>query len=253
MTSHITRTVEDGVCTLCLDRAERRNALTADMVETLTAELRVAAEEPEVRLVVLRGAGQSFCTGLDLDEFYQAADATGPRQLEGAARLRRLFATLHACPKATLAVIQGRALGVGATLAISADVVIASSNTELAFPEVTFGFLPAFASVLLRRLTGPKAAFELAATGRTVHAEEARALGLISRVIPENGFDAVTGSAIRQLCACATEMLGSLKTLFRELEGTTFEEGLAVGEAWNARAHGTAAFREAARQFLEMA
>lgn len=253
MTATIVSTLEEGVLTLTLSNPAHKNALTATMLEQLVEGLRHAIADRAVRLLVLRGAGRDFSTGLDLDEFYHLAEAREQEHRRRADLLATLFKGLHGSPKPSVAIVHGRAMGVAASLALTCDVVVASTASTFAFPEVSFGFLPAFASVVLRRHMSEKAAFELVATGRTFRADEGRMLGLVSRVVPEEGFEAVTGSALRGLACCAPETFAALKKLFRDMEGTSFEQAIALAADLNARAHATEAFREAAQQFRAMA
>jgi len=243
---------EEGVLTLLLNQPERKNALTGEMLDRMLDILEDSLTDPSVRIVVLRGAGKDFCTGFDLDEFYAQAGAPPAEHRRRAERLGRLFQLLHGSAKPTVAIVQGRALGVGASIAFSCDVVVASTTASFAFPEVTFGFIPAFASALLRRHVSDKQAFELVATGRSFRAEEARLLGLVSRVVPEEGFEAVTGSTLRHLGCCAPETFATIKALFRELEGKSFDEALALSIDRNASAHASQAFREAASEYQSM-
>lgn len=252
MTDLVQTRQEGGACIIELHRPDQRNALTGGMLDALAQALRDAAEDPAVRIVVLRGAGKDFCTGLDLDEFYGAVDRPPAQHRREADRLAALLTQLVRLPKPTIAVVQGKALGVGATLALACDLVAASASASFAFPEVSFGFVPAFGATLLRRVAGDKVAFELAATGRTVRGEEARLLGLVSRVIPDEGFEAVTGSTIRGLCSCALETLGAVKEVFLATEGKSLDEALDISADLNARARSSAAFQEAAREFLAM-
>jgi enoyl-CoA hydratase len=244
---------DEGVLTLLLNNPDGKNALTEAMIERMIDVLEDSLNDQAVRIVVLRGAGKDFCTGFDLDEFYALASGGPSEHQSRAERLARVFRLLHGALKPTVAVVQGRALGVGASLAITCDVVVASTTASFAFPEVTFGFVPAFASALLRRHMSDKQAFELVATGRTIRAEEARLYGLVSRVVPEEGFEAVTGSTLRHLGCCAPETFATIKQLFTDLEGKSFEDALALSTALNARAHSTQAFREAAEQYRSMA
>ena len=252
MTGSIVLRRDEGVLTAVLNNPERKNALTGEMLDRLVEIVREGVSDPAVRIVVLRGAGRDFCTGLDLDEFYRLAEAPAEEHRRRAEQLAGLFRALHGSLKPTVAVVQGRALGVGASLAFACDVVVASTTATFAFPEITFGFVPAFASALLRRHMSDKAAFELVATGRTVRADEARMLGLVSRIVAEEGFEAVAGSALKNLSCCAPEAFAAVKQLFRDLEGKTFDEAMTLSASLNARAHATQAFREAAQQFLTM-
>lgn len=243
---------DGGLVTITLNRPDHRNALTRQMVELLASELASVAGDPDLRLLVLRGAGRDFCTGLDLDEFYATATAPEEEHRAEADLLARVLTLLHRMPAPTLAAVAGRALGVGATLAVGCDVVVASSAAQLGFPEMTLGFVPAFASVLLVRSIGSKAAFELLATGRTMRADEARQLGLVSRVVPEEGWDAVVRSQVRSLCAAAYDSGLAFKQLYRQVEALPFDAAMRVAADANARARASEAFRAAAAEFQSM-
>ena len=252
MTDQIRATREHAVLTIQLNRPERRNALTSSMIRSLGRTLREAVADPDVHVLVLRGAGRDFCTGVDLDQFYQSVDAPEGSHREESERMADIFRALYSLRVPTVAVVQGRALGVGATLAVSCDAVFASSAIQLGFPDINYGFMPAFATAVVSRLIGRKAAFDLLGTGRCVKADEALALGLVSRVIPDEGFMAVTGSSLRSLCGSAPELLLEFKRFFEKLDGKPIEEALELAAAANARARVSAAFRDAARQFLAM-
>jgi methylglutaconyl-CoA hydratase len=244
---------EDASLLVELDRPDRHNALTAAMIDGLTGTFRGAATAQGLSLVVVRGAGLDFCTGIDLDEFYASADSAVPDQEREARRMGNMLRALREVPVPTLALVHGKALGIGATMAVACDLTVASTAAKFAFPEMTFGFLPAFASAVLTPLLGQKAAFELLGSGRTVRGEEARQLGLVSRVVPAEGFDAVAGSIVKGLCQSTTEQMAAFKRLFRSLEGKSAEDALAIGQEANAAARALGSFREAAHQFREMA
>jgi enoyl-CoA hydratase/carnithine racemase len=253
MTDLVRTRLENAAFIIELNRPDRRNALASDMLEAFLDALHQAEQAGDARIVVLRGVGKHFCTGLDLDEFYKSASATESDHHHDAERLAEILLRLMRMEKPTLGLVQGRALGVGATLAVSCDIVIAAAGAQLAFPEVSYGFVPAFAAAVLRRHIGDKAAFELVATGRTLTGEDARVMGLVSRVVPDEGFDAVSGSTIRGLCKCAMDLLTEVKRSFLETEGKSLEEALRISAVINARARASASFREAAKQFLAMA
>lgn len=252
MTTGLRIRTDQGVRTIELDRPDRHNALTAAMIEGLTEALREVTDARDVGLVLLRGAGLDFCTGIDLDEFYASADSAVPDQEREARRMAAMLRALQAVRVPTVALVQGKALGIGATLAVACDMTVASTAAQFAFPEMTFGFIPAFASAIVTPFLGRKAAFELLSSGRTVRGEEARQLGLVSRVIPAEGYEAVTGSIVRGLCQCSAEQSAAFKRLFRAIEGKSAEDALAIGQEANAAARASGSFREAARQFKEM-
>lgn len=236
---------------MLLDRRDHRNALTRQMITGLADQFERIGADPEARLLVLGAVGMDFCTGLDLDEFYASAAASDADARRATDELARLLAALDRCPLPTVSLLQGRAFGIGATLALSCDVVLASSTTSIAFPEASFGFLPAFAAARLDGMVGRHTAFEILATGRSIGADEARTLGLVSRVIPEEGFHAVTGSCLKSLNQ-APEVLAELKRLFREIGGQSFGAALATCSEASLRSRQSTQFRAAAAQFLAM-
>lgn len=241
----------DGVLTLTLDRPEKRNALSAAMVEALHAALERADLDAEARVVLLRGAGKDFCAGADLDELLASADLTLAENEATALRLGALFGRMRALPKPVLGVVHGRALAGGAGLVTACDIVVAGAGAELGYPEIQRGFVPAMVMTLLRRAAGEKAALDLVLTGRLLGAEEARATGLVSRVVPDAELDREAGALARTLAAASPSALALAKQLFYQLDGRTVDDGLALGARINALARHTPDFRAAIAQFLK--
>jgi methylglutaconyl-CoA hydratase len=240
-----------GVLTLTLDRPEKRNALTGAVVEALHAALERADLDAEARVVVLRGAGKDFCAGADLDELLDSADLTPGENEAAALRLGALFGRMHALPKPVLAVVHGRALAGGAGLVTACDIAIAGAGAQLGYPEIQRGFVPAMVMTLLRRAAGEKAALDLVLTGRLLGAEEARATGLISRVVPDAELDREAGALARALAAASPSALALTKQLFYQLDGRSVDDGVALGARINALARRTPDFRDAIAQFLK--
>lgn len=253
MSDLVQSVTQNGAVLISINRADQRNALTRAMVEQLGRAVAAAAAHPAARIIVLKGAGKDFCAGLDLDEFYGSAEASPADHEREARLLAELLGALVRSRRPTAALVQGRAMGIGATLAIACDVVVGSDTAVFGFPEVTFGFVPAFAAALVPRLTGVRVAFDLLATGRLVKGEEARRLGLVSRIVPEEGFDAVTGSMVRSLAAVAPEIMTAVRDGLRSMQDQPLERALELGADLNARARASEPFREAARQFFSMA
>lgn len=176
----------DGVAMLVLDRAERRNALDDDMLlYRLPETCADLAGDDSVRVVVLAGEGRDFCAGADLS-------CSGLEQPDVEASQRYLRTThaapltLHTMPKPVIAAISGAAVGAGLGLALACDVRLAAPGARFVAPLVHMGLPPDYAtSYLLPRLVGPDAALELFLTGRTVDAEEALRMRLISRIVED--------------------------------------------------------------------
>ena len=159
------------------------------MIEALHQALDAADLDAEVRVIVLTGAGKDFCAGADLEELLASADAAPEANEASALRLGKLFARMREMPKPVVAVVRGRALAGGAGLMTACDIVLAGAGTQVGYPEVLRGFVPAMVMTMLRRLAGEKAALDLVLTGRTLGAAEALAHGLLSRVVPDDALD----------------------------------------------------------------
>jgi methylglutaconyl-CoA hydratase len=239
-----------GILQLTLDRAGKRNALSAALVEALHAALDRADLDADVRVVLLRGAGKDFCAGADLEELLASAESTLADNQRSAARLGELFTRIRRIPKPVVAAVQGRAVAGGAGLATACDIVIAAAGAQIGYPEIQRGFVPAMVMTLLRRLAGEKAALDLVLTGRLVGAEEARSLGLVSRVVPDDALEAEGRALAATLAAASGSALAFTKQLFFQLDGASFEDGIALGARVNAAARATPDFRDAVGRFL---
>jgi len=239
-----------GVLTVTLDRADKRNALNSAVVEGLHEVLERADLDADVRVVLLRGAGKDFCAGADLEELLASADRSPGDNEASAARLGAVFTRLRRMPKPVVGIVHGRALAGGAGLATACDIVVAGASAQLGYPEIQRGFVPAMVMTLLRRLTGEKAALDLVLTGRLVGAEEARTLGLVSRVVPDAQLEEEGQKIAAALATASPSAVAFTKRLFFQLDGKEFEEGIALGARVNATARQTPDFREAIARFL---
>jgi methylglutaconyl-CoA hydratase len=244
-------TLEAGVLVLTLDRAEKRDALSAAMIEALHRELDRADLDAGVRAVLLRGAGKDFCAGADLDELLASAEHDLAANEAAALRLGLVFEKIRALPKPVIAAVQGRALAGGAGLATACDLVVAGKGAQFGYPEIERGFVPAMVMAILRRLAGEKRAFELVATGRVVGAEEALALGLVSRVVADAKLDPEAAALAATLAGRSGTAFALTKRLFYEQDATGFREGIALGARVNALSRATPDFRAAIAAFLK--
>jgi enoyl-CoA hydratase len=174
---------EGGVATVTIDRPERRNALDEATLSELDASLAAVEADPEVRALVLTGAGdRAFAAGADI----AAMAAMGPAEARRFALAgQRAAARLEAMPKLTVAAVNGAALGGGCELALACDVRLASERARFGQPEVTLGVTPGWGATLrLPRIVGRANALELILTGRILSAGEAERMGLVSAVLP---------------------------------------------------------------------
>jgi|SRR5690242_7373681 len=243
--------LDAGVLTLTLDRPDKRNALSAALINGLHAALDRADLDPAVRAVVLRGEGKDFCAGADLDELLASAESSPAENETSARRLGDVFLRLRRLTRPTVAVIRGRALAGGAGLATACDLVLMAESAQIGYPEIQRGFVPAMVMTLLRRAVGEKVALDLVLTGRLLGAEEARALGLVSRVVPDGDLDREAEALLSRLAGASASALALTKQLFYQLDGRPFEDGIALGARVNAVARQTPDFRAAIARFLE--
>ncbi|HKU60488.1 MAG TPA: enoyl-CoA hydratase/isomerase family protein [Gemmatimonadales bacterium] len=239
-----------GILTLTLDRPDKRNALDSPLIDALAAALERADLDAEVRVVALRGAGKDFCAGADLQELLDSAGRSPDENEASARRLGELFLAMRRLPKPVVALVQGRALAGGAGLATACDLVLAGAGAQLGYPEIQRGFVPAMVMTMLRRLAGERMALDLVLTGRVLDAEEARALGLVTRVVPDERLDTESRALLETLSAASPTALALTKRLFQELDGLGFEEGIRLGARVNAQARQTPDFRQAIARFL---
>ena len=250
MTAVLLREAEGGVLTLTLNRPDKRNALNSELIDVLRAAAEDADLDPDVRVIVIRGAGRDFCAGLDLAELLASVDRSLADNEAAALSLGELFLVLRRIPKPVIAAVRGNALAGGCGLATACDLVLAAADARLGYPEVQRGFVPAMVLVLLRRLVGEKLAFDLAATGRLLTAGEAREAGLVSRVVSSETFDTEVASVAAALAGGSATALGLTKKLLYDLDGLSVADGIRLGARLNALARSTPELRELVSRFL---
>lgn len=240
-----------GVATLTLNRPLKRNAMDRRMIAELGAALETADLAADVVVVALRGAGNDFCAGLDLYELLASADLPVEENERRALELGEVLIALRKMPKVTVALVHGRALAGGCGLATACDLVLARSGSEFGYPEIRRGFVPAMVMTMLRRAVGEKVAFDLAATGRIVDADEAERLGLVSRVLPARGFERGAKKLLQEIAGFSASALALIKQHFYQLDGLGALEGIRLGARVNALARATPEFRQVIAAFLK--
>jgi 2-(1,2-epoxy-1,2-dihydrophenyl)acetyl-CoA isomerase len=218
---------EHGVLWLTLNRPEVRNAITADQRDRLIALLDEASADPAVRAVVLTATGAGFCTGADLRQGRPAPGGPPPERHPGdVARVvrgaQRLVAAIQDCEKPVIAAVNGTAAGIGVHLALACDLVIAAEGVRFIEVFARRGLVPdGGGAYLLTRLVGPQKAKELMLFGDDVAADDARALGLVNRVVPPEELEKVAREWAERLAVGPTRSYGLTKWLVnRALESS---------------------------------
>jgi methylglutaconyl-CoA hydratase len=209
------------IVVLTLNRPDRRNALSRALVAELSDTLDSLAADPTARVVVLTGAGPTFCAGMDLKE---AADVSTTLEGETLAvddtqAIAHLIDQIHRFPRPIIAALQGSALAGGAGLALACDFVIASRDAQLGYPEVRRGLVAAIVLHDLVRQVGDRRARELLLTGDPISAEVALAWGLINRVVTADRVLEQSLSLARALLESAPRAITSIKRLLDEATG----------------------------------
>lgn len=201
----------EGVCEVRFNRPEKRNALTFAMYEAFGRALHEAQADSAVRAVLLSGEGAGFSAGNDLNDFLQGPPFSSDHPVMG---LLRALATFG---KPLLAAVHGQTVGIGVTMLLHCDLVVAARSTQLSMPFVTLGLVPeAASSLLLPRLVGQQRAAELLLLGKPFDAATAQSLGIVNRVVD----DAALLTEARALArAIAQQPAGALAATRRLLRG----------------------------------
>jgi methylglutaconyl-CoA hydratase len=230
---------ESGIARITLNRPEKRNALNADLISGLKESLATAAQEPDVKVVLITGAGKDFCAGLDLLALDRGNSAGVLDHMTAARHLADLLLSIRKHPHPVVAAVQGKALGGGAGIAVAADLVLATDTAAIGYPEVNIGFVPAMVMAFTRRTLPEKKMFELFATGEHLPANEAVAMGLFNRVYPEAEFTAKVEAYVQNLAAKSATSLSLTKALMFHTDGMTLEKALESGVQMNAMSRTT--------------
>jgi methylglutaconyl-CoA hydratase len=249
---NIRMTVEGAIGRITLARPEKKNALDRATADEL-AEALFALSESAVSVVAIDGDGSDFCTGADLAALEQMLDAPRQQHLDDAKALGHVFHTIRRMEKPVVALVKGRAYAGGAGLATACDIVLAHEDARFAYPEVTIGFVPAMVMTMLRRSVGEKQAFDLVSTGRILSADEAKEIGLVSRVFAAREFDGLSKAVLDQLAKQSRSAMAATKSLFYKLDNLGFLDGISAGIVANADARATTDFREGVKRFTSRA
>lgn len=257
-TSDLLASLDQGVLTLTLNRPESRNAITAAMADALAAQLAAAERDPEVKCVVLTGAGRGFCAGGDVKGMAAAGDGTvGDNTLDGAiAHQRRnqrdTAGRLFAMPKPTLAALPGAAAGAGLSLALACDLRIMAAEAVMTTAFARVGFSGDYGgSYFLTQLVGAAKARELYFLSERVGAEEALRLGLANWVCAAADLAAETQRIARRLAAGPTVAYRYMKENLNRALPPGFEACLDLEATHHVHCGQTEDHREAANAFVE--
>jgi methylglutaconyl-CoA hydratase len=240
----------EQVRTITLNRPKRRNAMTPEMQDELIAAMH-DADTSNCRVVVFRGAGDAFCSGLDLSALHSMHNKSADDHRADAERIAMLFRTLYELSKPTIAAVHGPAIAGGTGVATICDFTIATPAARFGYTEARIGFVPAIVSAYLALQIGDKKARELLFTARIFNAEEAQHLGLVSEIVEPIELDARVHARALALGVNSPKSLSATKALLAAQNKAWLDRAISLAMEANAQARETADFKEGLAAFLE--
>ena len=253
MNDMVLQKLEGGLLTITMNRPERKNALNPEMVAGLVEAARRAADDPEVRAVLFKGAGGSFCVGGDVKSM-AAGRAPLPFEVK-MANLRRgmeVSRILHQMPKPVVAQLDGAAAGAGLSMALSCDLRVASESCKITTAFAKVGFSGDYGGTyFLTQLIGSARARELYLTSPVLTAKEAHAIGMVTRVVPDAEIDAAAHELALSLAQGPSIALGFIKRNINNAEHLPLEDCFDGEAIHHTRCSDTEDHKEAAKAFVE--
>lgn len=240
----------DHVATITLNRPDKRNSINTQMIADLQSALD-AIEKTQARVVVLTGAGTTFCAGMDLTLLQAIASQSPSENQEDSRRMAKMFRRVWSYSKPMIAAVNGHALAGGCGLATLCDFTLAVPEAKFGYTEVKIGFLPAIVSVFLTRQIGEKRTRDLLLTGRLVEAAEAKELGLINEIVPQEILMDRVKELADVLISASPASVTRAKRLLTTAAAASLDADLERAVLENARMRCTPDFKEGLASFLE--
>ena len=229
-----------------LNRPERRNALTIEMMTELTEAIEKAAADEIQRVLILRGAGAAFCTGLDLNEAAEMHEAHASAEMVA----KTLF-TLSQTRLITIAIVHGAAVAGGAGIMSACDFVIAAERTKIGYPEVRRGLVAGLVMTFLRRQLRERDLRELLLMSELIDAKRAQEIGLVNRVVPPNDLDTAAQEITAAILQGAPGAITNSKRLIEELWSSSVAEDVELALRHHMEARESDEAKEGIAAFLE--
>jgi methylglutaconyl-CoA hydratase len=241
---------DSGVATITLNRPDKRNAISFDLIDDLLRALK-EVEASDALILILTGAGKAFCSGLDLDNLKALLGRSPEDNLKDSQTMVKLFRSLYEFPKVTIAAVNGAAIAGGTGLALLCDFTLAVPEAKFGYTEVRIGFVPAIVSTFLLRQVGEKQARDLLLTGRIFAADEAARIGLVSEIVAPENLMTRARELASQLMENSPSSLRATKKLLTNHARAELDAQIEAAVRENAAIRTTADFREGIASFLE--
>lgn len=243
--------VANRIATITITRAEKRNALNAELVTQLKAAFSRAEKDKNAKVILLAAEGEAFCAGADLAYLQSLQSNSFEENLADSNHLRSLFEQIYLHPKLVIAKIQGHAIAGGAGLATVCDFSFASNSAKFGYTEVRIGFIPAIVKVFLLRKIGEGKAKSLLLTGELISAEEAKNLGLINHAVDPSELEVKVVQFAQMLVEKNSgQSMTFTKQMIAEVQNMTLTEGLDYAAEMNAKARASEDCQKGIAAFL---
>jgi methylglutaconyl-CoA hydratase len=241
---------DEGAATITLNRTEKRNAISFELIDDLLRALDEVSKSEAIVLIVT-GAGKAFCSGMDLNTLKSLLGRSPEQNLQDSQAMVQLFRSLYEFPKVTIAAVNGAAIAGGTGLALLCDFTLAVPDAKFGYTEVRIGFVPAIVSTFLLRQVGEKQARDLLLTGRIFGAEEAARMGLVSEIVPAENLIPRARELAALLMENSSASLRATKQLLTDHARAELDAQIESAVRENAAIRTTADFREGIASFLE--
>ena len=234
------------ITVLTLNRPERRNALTIELLGELIAAIKIASDEPQERVLILRGAGAAFCTGLDLKEAADPAKAHATAEM-----VARTLIAVSQTHLVTIAAVHGAAVAGGAGIMSACDFVVAAERTRIGYPEVRRGLVAGLVMTFLRRQVGERNMRELLLGSELIKAERAKEIGLVNRVVAQDDLMSEAQEFADSVLQGAPDALAQTKRLIEELWWRSVKEDVELALKYHMQARESSEAHEGIAAFNE--
>lgn len=249
-TTQVELSVASNIARIVISFPERRNPIGTETAARLTARLLEAEADPQARVIILTGAGNSFSSGGDLREFLSTTTAAPTEHWQSGEPWAALYRTLARLSKPIVCRVMGPALAGGCGIVASCDFAIASESATFGTPEAKIGLFPLFILPSLVRAVGRRHALDMALTGRTITAKEAAEMGLINRVVPDADLDTEVDKLAQQLATIGPITMSMGKRAFNEIAELDFDHGIEAARAMRVAFMGSPELQAGIAKFL---
>jgi methylglutaconyl-CoA hydratase len=248
---HLLTHSADGVKTITMNRADKRNALCPLLIEELTQALRQAAAASDCGVAILTGDGPAFCSGLDMEHLETMNASTPEEHRRDSENMAMVLRTLYDFPKPIIAAVNGPAIAGGMALATIPDFTLAVPEAKFGYTEVRVGFVPAIVASFLIRQVGELRTRELLLSGKILKSSEALNLGLVTQIVEHDDLMPSAHALAQTLLLNSPQAMRAVKELLAKHAKRRLDEELADGIEANAQQRSTEDFKEGVNAFLE--